>query len=72
MTMAASTRRPSATIRPVTDIWWIGTASALSVATEASETTGQDGRHDDRRAPAEREEEDGHDERHARGHVQPT
>ena len=41
ITMAASTRRPSATMSPVTDIWWIGTASALSVAMEASETTGR-------------------------------
>ena len=41
ITMAASTSSPSATMRPVTDIWWIGTPSALSVATEASETTGR-------------------------------
>ena len=40
ITMAASTKRPSATISPVTLIWWIGTASAFSVATEASDTTG--------------------------------
>ncbi len=40
ITMAASTSRPSATINPVTLIWWIGTASAFSVATEASDTTG--------------------------------
>ncbi len=41
MTIAASTNRPSATMSPVTDIWWIGTPSALSVATEASVTTGR-------------------------------
>ena len=40
MTIAASTSSPSATIMPVSDICWIATPSALSVAIDASVTRG--------------------------------